>query len=97
MMVFMKPIEKKQAEALATLSAEERARLERLAALANVDAEHLWPDVWLYGFDDVEEGIQADIGADEDIAAGRTISNEEVMAQARLVLEIHARRKRHTG
>lgn len=89
--------QKKQAEALAALSAADRARLERLAALANVSAEHLWPDIWLYGFDDVEEGIQADIAADEDIAAGRTISNEEVMEQARLILESHAKRKRRTG
>lgn len=89
--------QKKQAEALAALSAADRARLERLAALAQVTPEHLWPDVWLYGFEDVEEGIQADLLADVEIAAGTTISNEEVMAHIRGLLDSHAKRKRRTG
>ncbi|GJJ00374.1 hypothetical protein RugamoR64_09120 [Duganella rhizosphaerae] len=89
--------QKKQAEALAALSAPDRARLERLAALAQVSAEHLWPEVWQYGFDDVEESVQADLDADADIAAGRTIPNEEVMAQARRILEAHVKPKRKTG
>ncbi|MQA41032.1 hypothetical protein [Rugamonas aquatica] len=89
--------QKKQAEALAALSAADRARLERLAALAEVTPEHLWPEVWQYGFDDVEESVQADLDADADIAAGRTISNEEVMAQARRILEAHVKPKRKTG
>ncbi|MQA20671.1 hypothetical protein [Rugamonas rivuli] len=89
--------QKKQAEALAALSAADRVRLERLAALAQVTAEHLWPEVWQYGFDDVEESIQADLDADADIAAGRTIPNEEVMAQARRIVEAHVKLKRKTG
>ncbi|NVD70268.1 hypothetical protein HUX88_06815 [Duganella sp. BJB1802] len=89
--------QKKQAEALAALSAADRARLERLAALAQVTAENLWPEVWQYGFDDVEESIQADLDADADIAAGRTIPHDEVMAQARRILEAHVKPKRKTG
>ncbi|MBV6322409.1 hypothetical protein [Duganella violaceipulchra] len=89
--------QKKQAEALAALSAADRVRLERLAALAQVTAEHLWPEVWQYGFDDVEESVQADLDADADIAAGRTIPHEEVMAQARRILEAHVKPKRKTG
>jgi predicted transcriptional regulator len=88
---------KKQVEALAALSVADRVRLERLAALAEVTPEHLWPDVWLYGFDDVEEGIHADIAAAEDIAAGRTVSNEEVMERARQIVESYAKQKRRTG
>jgi len=84
---------KKQAEALAALSAADRVRLERLAALAKVSAEHLWPDVWLYGFEDVEEGVQADLDAEADIAAGRTIPHEEVMAEVRRILATHAKPK----
>ncbi|GJI87811.1 hypothetical protein [Duganella hordei] len=89
--------QKKQAEALAALSTADRARLERLAELAEVTAEYLWPDVWLYGFDDVEEGIQADLEAEAEIAAGMTIPNEEVMAHIRSLLDRHAKRKRRAG
>ena len=89
--------QKKQAEALAALSAADRARLERLASLADVTPEHLWPDVWLYGFEDVEDGVQADLEAEADIAAGRIIPNEEVMAEARRIVESYAKRKRNAG
>ncbi|WP_071658844.1 hypothetical protein [Duganella sp. HH101] len=89
--------QKKQAEALAALSAADRARLERIASLADVTPEHLWPDVWLYGFEDVEDGVRADLEAEEDIAAGRTIPNEEVMAEARRIVESYAKRKRNAG
>lgn len=87
----------KQAAALAALSPEERARLERMAALAQVTPAYLWPDIWHYGFDDVEEGIEADIAASEDIAAGRTVPNDEVMERTRLTLESYAKQKRHAG
>lgn len=82
---------------MAALSAADRARLERLASLADVTPEHLWPDVWLYGFEDVEDGVRADLEAEEDIAAGRTIPNDEVMAEARRIVESYAKRKRNAG
>ena len=85
--------EKKQAEALAALSAADRARLERLAARANVSPEKIWPEVWLYGFEDVEESVEADLAAEEDIAAGRTIPHEEVMEGARRILNNRVKRK----
>jgi predicted transcriptional regulator len=90
----MNPSLKKQAEALAALSAVERARLERLAARAEVSPEAIWNEVWLYGFEDIEESVEADIEAQADIAAGRTIPHEEVMAQARRILESNVRRKK---
>ncbi|MBA5639075.1 hypothetical protein H3H37_18610 [Duganella sp. LX20W] len=68
------------ADALAALSADERNRLDRLAERAGMRAEEIWSDVWQYGFDDTEESVQANIEADADIAAGRTIPNEQVMA-----------------
>ena len=83
---------KKQAEALAALSAVDRARLERLAALAKLSAEDLWPDVWLYGFDDVEEGIQSDIEADEYFKSSSGIDNAEVMAQIKNLIAMHGTR-----
>jgi len=95
--MVMNAKQKKQAEALAALSADDRARLERLAALAKVSPETIWPEVWRYGFDDVEESVQADLDAEDDIAAGRTIPHEEVMAQARRILEANVKLKRKTG
>lgn len=85
---------KKQTDALAALSTADRARLERLAARAEVSPEAIWNEVWLYGFEDTEESVEADIEAQADIAAGRTIPHEEVMAQARRILESNVRHKK---
>ena len=85
--------EEKQAEALAALSAADRARLERLAARADVSPEAIWNEVWLYGFEDTEESVEADLAADEDIAAGRTIPHEEVMEKAWRILNSRAKPK----
>src|SRR5215217_3399220 len=90
----MNSSQKKKAEALAALSAVDRARLERLAARAEVSPEAIWNEVWLYGFEDIEESVDADLEAQEDIAAGRTIPHEQVMAQARRLLASHVRRKK---
>jgi len=89
--------QKKQTDALEALSAIDRARLERLATLAQVSAEHLWPDVWLYGFDDVEEGIQADLEADEYFKHNAGIDNADVMAEARKLIVTYGKRKRRIG
>ena len=83
--------EKKQAEALAALSAAERARLERLAAMVKLSADDLWPDVWRYGFDDVEEGILADIEADEYFKSNAGIDNAEVMADIKKLIAVHGK------
>lgn len=87
---MMNSLPKKQTEALAALSADDRARLERLAALAELSPDDMWPEVWQYGFEDVEESVQAELNAIEDIKAGRTVPNEEVMEKA-------AQNKRRTG
>lgn len=84
----------KQAEAFTALTAQDRARLERLATLAQLSPEQLWPDVWRYGFDDVEEGILADLEADEYFKHSAGIDNAEVMAEARQLIAIHGKRKR---
>ncbi|MGV7208519.1 hypothetical protein ACLB1G_11765 [Oxalobacteraceae bacterium A2-2] len=86
--------QEKMAAGLAALSPSERARLERLASLAKVSPEQLWPDVWNYGFDDTEDSIRAEIEADEAEAAGTLIPNEEVMAMAAQIVEQYAQRKR---
>lgn len=88
---------KKQADALAALSTADRARLERLAARAEASVEAIWPEVWLYGFEDTEESVEADLAVEDDIANGRTIPHDEVMAQARRILESNVRPKRKIG
>jgi hypothetical protein len=84
---------KKQAEALSALSGADRARLDRLAAIAKLSAEDLWQDVWRYGFEDVEEGIQTDIEADEYFKSNAGIDNTEVMAEVRNLIAIHGKSK----
>ena len=86
--------ENKQTEALAALSAADRARLERLAAMAKLSADDLWPDVRLYGFDDVEEGILADIEADEYFQSNAGIDNAEVIADVKKLIAIHGKPRR---
>jgi len=93
----MNSSQEKKAEALAALSAIDRARLDRLATRAEVSTEAIWNEVWLYGFEETEESVDADLEAQEEIAAGRTIPHEEVMAQARRILESNVRRKRKSG
>jgi len=87
----------KQAAALAALSAADFARLERLASKANVSVDGIWPEVYLYGFDDIEDSVQANLDADDDIAAGCTVAHDDVMAQARRVLDANVRGKRNAG
>ena len=87
----------KQAEALAALSALDLARLERLAARADVTPEAIWSDVWLYGFEDTEDSVETNLAADDDIAAGRTVSNEEVMEGLKRIVDSHAGRKQRSG
>jgi predicted transcriptional regulator len=84
-------------EALAALSVDDRLRLERLAVLARISPEDIWPEVWQYGFEDVEDSVQAELEAYEDVKAGRTVPHEEVMAKALLILEANAQNKRKTS
>jgi predicted transcriptional regulator len=87
----------KQAKALGALPAVERVRLDRLAARASVSPEAMWEDVWRYGFDDMEESVETNLTADAEIAAGRTVSNEEVMEGLKRIVDSHASRKQRPG
>ena len=86
-----------QAKALAALSTADCVRLQHLASKANVSVKHIWPEVYLYGFEDIEASVQANLDADGDIAAGRTIAHDDVMAQARRMLDANVRGKRKAG
>ena len=83
----------KQLAAFVALSDADRSRLEQLAAMAKLSVDDLWPDVWLYGFDDVEEGILADIEADEYFKFNAGIDNAEVMRQIKDLIVTQANRK----
>jgi hypothetical protein len=87
----------KQAEAPAALDAGERARLERFAESAQSTPEEIWPSVYRYGFDDIEETVQAGLDAEDTIANGGTTSHEELMAQAMQIIAQHGQRKRKIG
>jgi len=86
----------KQARAIAALSPEDRARLERLAVQTQLTPAELWPEVSDYGFDDVEESIQTDLEADEYFKTNPGIAHADVMAQARQLLTSFIK-KRSTG
>jgi len=88
----------KQAEAFAALTAEDRARLDKLAVAAESTAEDLWPAVYRYGFQDIEDSVRADLDAQAERAAGLTIPHEDVMANAQRMIDSHGKqRKRRAG
>ena len=88
----------RQADAFAALTAADHARLDRLAVLAGSTAEDIWPAVYRYGFQDMEESVQANLDAQVEHAAGLTISHEDVMANAQRMIDSHAKqRKRRAG
>ena len=43
--------------------------------------------MWLYGFEDTEDSVETNLAADGDIAVGRTVPNEEVMAGLKRILD----------
>ncbi|NRR33677.1 hypothetical protein HSX11_26210 [Oxalobacteraceae bacterium] len=87
----------KMAAALAALSGSDRARLERMADRGDTTPELLWEAVYQYGFDDMEESIEANIEMDNAAAAGQLIPHEELMRQVDDMLAENAKRKRRTA
>jgi len=65
-----------------------------LAARADVSLEAIWPDVWSYGFEDTEDSVETNLAAADDIAAGRTVSNEDVMEGLKRIVDSHQKRMR---
>ena len=68
-----------------------------LAALEDTTAEKLWPDVWRYGFDDVEEGIRADVEADAYFKDHQGIDNDDVMSKVLALVDSHGKRQCQMG
>lgn len=93
----MNSLLKKQAEALAALSASDRVRLDRLAALAQLAPDEIWTEIWEYGFYDVEASVHADLEAHEFFKTSPGIDNAEVMTKARALVASYGKPKRKTG
>ena len=79
---------------LQALSPTDRARLERLAELAGRTPLETLYFVQRDGFEECEDSVHETLLADEEIAAGRGVSNEEVMEEARRIVEFYAQQAR---
>lgn len=77
---------------LQALSPSDRARLERLAESGGRTPLDMLYYVQRDGFEECEECIQASMLADQDIAQGRVIPHDEVMEEARRMVEFYASR-----
>ena len=82
------------AAAMAALPEAERLRLERLAKLAKLTPEQVWPVVARDGFAECEASVRADIEAEQYFAHYRGIDGAEVIAEARRLIGVHEQRKR---
>ena len=78
---------------LSALSADQMLRLQRLAELAKVRPEDVWGDVTRYGWDDVEEGILADLEGQEYFKTNPGVPHAEVMAEAWRIIGFNAKRQ----
>jgi hypothetical protein len=78
---------------LSALSADQMLRLQRLAELAKVRPEDVWGDVRRYGWDDVEEGILADLEGQEYFKNNPGIPHAEVMADAWRIVAASAKQQ----
>lgn len=78
------------------LSPSDLLRLQRLAAQAGVAPEQMLPFVLRDGFDECEEGVNADLEADVYFKLHPGIPHEEVMADAARLIASYAERKRQS-
>ena len=78
---------------LQALSPADRARLERLAQLAERTPLETLYFVQRDGFEECEESVRENLLAEQSILEHGTVSNEEVMAESRRIIEYYARRK----
>ena len=76
---------------LQALSPADRARLERLAGLGGRTPLDMLYYVQRDGFDECEECVQASLLAEQEFAEGRTIPNEEVMEEARRIVDSYVK------
>ncbi len=78
----------------ATLSAGHKRRLARLAKEAGCAPQDLLDDVFKFGFDFVEQDIRETSKGLAELAAGQGVPHSQVMAEARAIVERHARKQK---
>lgn len=81
---------------LNALTEDQMQRLQRMAELAQVRPEDVWLDVRQYGWDDVEESIQAHLEAEEYFKTNPGIPHADVMAEAWHIVQ-SAKQQRRGG
>jgi hypothetical protein len=77
---------------LQALSPSDRARLERLAELAGRTPLETLYFVQRDGFEECEESVRENLIAEQDIAEGRGVPNEQVMEDAQRIIDECAQR-----
>ncbi|MYN07290.1 hypothetical protein [Pseudoduganella aquatica] len=78
---------------LQALSPSDRERLERLAALAERTPLETLYFVQRDGFEECEESVRENLLAEQSILEQGTVSNDEVMAETRRMIDRYARQK----
>ena len=82
---------------LASLSTEDRTRLQALALLAGASAEELLPFVLRDGFAECEESLRASLEAEAYFNTGRGVDGADVMASVECLIDTYAKRQRRAG
>ena len=78
----------------ATLTPGHKRRLARLAKEAGCAPQDLLDDVFKHGFDFVEQDIRETSNGLAELEAGQGIPHSQVMAEARAIIERHARKQK---
>ncbi len=78
----------------AALTPGHKRRLARLAKEAGCAPQDLLDDVFKFGFDFVEQDIRETNQGLAELAAGKGIPHSQVMAEARAIIERHARKQK---
>lgn len=81
---------------LQALSPADRARLERLAELGGRTPLDMLYYVQRDGFEECEECVRENLIAEQDIAEGRGVPNDEVMKNAQRIIDECAQRSRQS-
>ena len=80
-----------------TLTTAHKRRLARLAKAAGCAPQARLDDVFKHGFDFVEQDIRETSKGLAEMEAGQGIPHSQVMAEARAIIERHARKTTVSG
>ena len=79
------------------LTSAHKRRLTRLAREAGCEPQDLLEDVFKFGFDFVEQDVRETSKGIAEIKSGAGVPRGSVMADARSLIERHARRQKSTA